>query len=69
MKMILLIISILVFLGCPKNNECGSNFYISGKITDQNDVPMQDVEVHYVTHYGFDVLTTTTNASADYWSR
>lgn len=64
--MIYLIISILVFVGCPKSNECGKNFYISGNVIDQNDLPLTDVEVRSVTPLGYDSIEVTTNTSGDF---
>jgi len=66
MKMLGIILIIFIFASCPQSNECGRNFYFSGKVTDQNDMPLQDVEVHSVGHYGLDIIRTTTNASGDY---
>lgn len=66
MKMTVIIVILLLFVSCPKSNECGRNFFYSGKVTDQNAVPLENVEVHSVGHYNFDKLETTTNASGDY---
>lgn len=65
---ILILILIPFHMGCPKSNECGRNFYLSGRVTDQSGVPLENVEVREVTHFGFDSVETTTNASGDYSS-
>ncbi|MEK6627849.1 MAG: carboxypeptidase-like regulatory domain-containing protein [Bdellovibrionota bacterium] len=57
---------ILIFASCPKCNECGRNFYISGTVADQMGNPIQGVEVHYVTHYGFDSASATTDAQGKF---
>mgnify|MGYP001611362232 FL=1 len=61
-----IIIILLIFASCPKSNECGRSFYISGKVTDQNGVPLENVEVHSVDPFNYDVIQVTTNASGDY---
>lgn len=65
-KLILGAMFLLSLFSC-KPGDCGKNFYISGKVVDQNDLPMSDVEVYEVTHFGFvGKPAASTNASGDF---
>ena len=54
--------TLLLIGGCPKNSDCLINFYVSSTVTDQSGTPIPGVEVHYVTHYGYDSLAGTTDS-------
>lgn len=63
----LILIIFLITSGCKKNNECLINFYISGQVIDANNNGIPSVEIHYVTHYGFDsVIKETTDSEGKF---
>lgn len=68
MKLFLVLILVLLpITSCKKNTDCIINYYISGKVTDINGNGIPNVEIHYLTHYGFDsVITETTDSEGKY---
>jgi hypothetical protein len=61
-----LIVLIFLISGCPKNHDCVINFYFSGTVTDQSGNPIQGVEVHTVTPFGYDSQEFTTDSNGKF---